>query len=176
MKLSKEILKYPNYNKIAYRASILSLFILTFGLMSCVESKTEIHELLENDNTRIEIFNKIASNYEYMEGMNNAMIENGSAIQIFEDNPDMVNHLINNDGMVDLLKNNPQAKQHMMALMLKDSLFNSQLIEKAIQDENNTSKMINQLETNNILPKDCATMANKEVVKKFGVTKPQMNK
>ena len=39
----------------------------------------------------------------------------------------------------------------------------------------NYSKMINQLETNNILPKDCATKANNAVVKKFATTKPQMN-
>ena len=158
------------------KKSILSLSILALGLISCVESKTEIHELLANDDTRKEIFKKIASNYEYMEGMNTAMVENGSAIQIFEANPDMVNHLINNDGMVALLKDNTEAKEHMMSMMLKDTLFNSQLIEKAIQDEKNTSKMVKQLEASKIINKGCAKEANAAVVKKFAPVKPIIKK
>lgn len=158
------------------KKSILSLSLLALGLMSCVESKTDIHNLLENDDTRKEIFNKIASNYEYMEGMNAAMIDNGSAIQIFEANPEMVNHLINNDGMVTLLKDNPQAKEQLMSMILKDTLFNSQLIEKAIQDEKNTSKMIQQLETSKIITKGCAKEAKEETVKKFAPVKPAVKK
>lgn len=154
------------------KTSILSLSILALGLMSCVKSKTEIHELLANDDTRKEVFKAITNNYEYMEGFNLAMIESGSAIQIFEANPGMVNHFINNDGMVDLLKNNPHAKAHMMSMMLKDTLFNSQLMEKAIRDEKNTNKMIRQLEVSKILNKGCAIDAKNEVAKKFAPEKP----
>lgn len=158
------------------KKSILSLLGLALFIMSCEGPQTQIKDILGNDDYRKEIINKIASNYEYMQEMNLAMIENGTAIQIFEASPEMVNHLINNDGMVDLLKNNPEAKENMMSMMLKDTLFNTQLIEKAILDKENTNKMVKQLEANKIITKACANEANTEVEKKFSSVRPNTNK
>jgi hypothetical protein len=156
--------------------SIFIISIIALVFTSCETPKVEIHDLLKNKDAKDEIFKTITSDYELMKEFTTQMVNSGSASQVFQTDPTMVNHLINNDGMVALLKDNPQAKEHMMSMMLKDTLFNSQLIEKAIQDEKNTSKMIKQLETNKIITKGCAKEAKEETVKKFAPVKPTVKK
>ena len=149
------------------KKTTFSLSILALGLLSCEEPQTQIKDLLGNDRTKKEIFHKITSNEELMREFTTIMVNSGSASQVFQENPDMVNHLINNDGMVDLLKNNPQAKEHMITMMMQDTLFNSELIRKAIMDNKNTAKMVKQLEASKIITKGCAAEANKVVTNNF---------
>ena len=152
------------------KKSIFPLVFLVFSFTSCIESKRETKRLLENDDTRNEVFAQITNNYEYMREFSDKMIESGSAVDVFINQPQVVDQMINGDGMIKLLNENPQAKQHMMAMMIKDTLMSSQLVEKAAMQPKGAMQMVKQLESAKILTKECSEEALKYLTKKDAPT------
>lgn len=99
-------------------ATLIFLTIGLFALNGC-NQKTDVNAMLDNSETRSEIFDAIANNHSYMTGFMENMQESDHAMQMMQGNNKMMGGMMKGDGMQMMMKDSTMMKK-MMQSMMKD--------------------------------------------------------
>ncbi|MGC1515226.1 MAG: hypothetical protein WA810_06585 [Maribacter sp.] len=99
-------------------ATLIFLTIGLFALNGC-NQKTDVNAMLDNSETRSEIFDAIANNHAYMTGLMENMQESDHAMQMMQGNHKMMGGMMKGDGMQMMMKDSTMMK-NMMQSMMKD--------------------------------------------------------
>ena len=99
-------------------ATLIFLTIGLFALNGCSQ-KTDVNAMLDNSETRSEIFDAIANNHSYMTGFMENMQESDHAMQMMQGNNKMMGGMMKGDGMQMMMKDSTMMKK-MMQSMMKD--------------------------------------------------------
>lgn len=103
--------------KIVLKTTTL-FFLLVATLSSCQQQK-DVNTMLENDDTRNEIFNTIISDHEYSQELMVKMMEDNHTKMMMKGNGDMMNMMISdNADMKAMMKENPEMMHGMMSNMM----------------------------------------------------------
>lgn len=140
--------------------------VLVSALSSC-NQQTEIKSLMENPDTKKEIFDAIVNNYETMKEFNNVQMNNSEVRELLGTDPKMMDYLLNNDGLTKLFEENPEAENHIMEMMLADTTMTKMMFVKAMENDKNLLRMGEYLKNKNILSKGC----NNQLVAKIKANK-----
>jgi outer membrane murein-binding lipoprotein Lpp len=97
--------------------------VIIFGgllLLTSCSNNANIDKLLQNETTRQEVFNKIASNKDMMSGFMNVMMNNESSKMMMMNNKGMKGMMMDKGNMMQMMNNNPEMMKTMMSNMMKD--------------------------------------------------------
>ncbi|NNE77626.1 MAG: hypothetical protein HKN31_11205 [Pricia sp.] len=98
--------------------TLIFLMIGLFALNGC-NQKTDVNAMLDNSETRSEIFDAIANNHKYMTGFMDNMQESDHAMQMMQGNSKMMGNMMQGGGMQMMMKDSMMMK-NMMQNMMKD--------------------------------------------------------
>ena len=96
---------------------IISVLVLV--ILSSCDQKSDPTAILENPETRMELFEAIASNHSYMAEFMDNMQDNDHAMQMMQGNHKMMGNMMQSGGMQTMLKDSMMTK-NMMQSMMKD--------------------------------------------------------
>ncbi len=136
------------------RLKLISAAVLVSVLSSC-NQQIEIKTLMENSDTRTEIYGAISGDDGYMKEFTNVIMNDSETRDILGSDPKMMDYLINNAGMAKMFKKNPEAKDHIMVMMLADTTMTKMMFTKAMENDANLLMMGEFLKNKNILSKGC---------------------
>ncbi len=88
-------------------------------MISCNEA-VNIDQVLTDENTRNQVFNKIATDHEMMTGFMEVMMKDNHAMMMMKGNPGMKDMMMGESGMMQMMKDKPDVMHNMMGEMMKD--------------------------------------------------------
>ena len=94
----------------------ITIILLAMGLisLSSCEQKTDPNAMLENSQTRTELFDAIASNHSYMTQFMDNMQTNDHAMQMMQGNQKMMGHMMQGGGMMQMMHENGMMSEDCM--------------------------------------------------------------
>lgn len=151
--------------------------LLTIGLfaiiVSACQTQADTNSILENDETRKEIFNAIISNHEYSKGLMQGMMEDNHTQLMMKGSQEMMGMMMSdNKNMLNMMKDKPDMMHNMMGNMMNmadsDSLMCGQMIAMIKDKPNMMGQMMDMMHKEGMMDKE-TMMKNK---KKIGAEKP----
>ncbi|MCM4173006.1 hypothetical protein DHD32_16075 [Arenibacter sp. TNZ] len=131
---------------------IFSLFGLV-ALSGCAQ-KTDTNVLLQNSETRNEIFDVIVEDRDMMNSFMEKMQDNENAMHMMQGNQMMIGHMMDHNGIQMMIKNGP-IMNNMMQLMHENGMLSNECMQDILKTMNdkgmkmNGMGMMNQEEDNN---------------------------
>ncbi|MFC4094750.1 hypothetical protein [Euzebyella saccharophila] len=121
-----------------------TLFFLTIGLFALhgCNQKTDVNAMLDNSETRSEIFDAIANNHKYMTGFMDNMQESDHAMQMMQGNTKMMGNMMQAGGM---------------QMMMKDSM----MIKNMMKDGKMMGNMMKMMHEKGMMSEDCMESCKK---------------
>ena len=92
----------------------------TLLLMISCNNAVNIDQILKDDNTRNEVFDKIAADHEMMTGFMEVMMKDNHAKMMMKGNQGMKDMMMGDGNMMSMMKDNPEMMKSMMGEMMKD--------------------------------------------------------
>lgn len=120
----------------------VTLIFLTIGLLtlnSC-DQKTDINAMLDNSETRTEIFDAIANKPDYMMGFMENMQGNEQAIQMMQGNSKMMGNMMQGQDM---------------QMMMKDSMMTKNMMQTMMKDGKMMGNMMQMMHEKGMMGEDC---------------------
>lgn len=106
---------------------ILTIFFaLTLG--GCSQT-TDVNALLQNPDTKQEIFSAIAGDHQMMMDFMNMMMDNEHARMMMKGNEKMRDMMMEQGYMMSMMKDNPDMMHNMMTRMMKDGTMMSHMMQ-----------------------------------------------
>ena len=140
MNFSKKNHELRKSNKIDISKTLVMIFsiigLITFS--SCTQ-KADVSSLLDNSETRSEIFTAIAGNHNMMMSFMETMQDNDHAMQMMQGNKMMMGKMMKGGGMGMMMKDSM-----MMHSMMGNMMKNSQMMVNMMQMMNNEVMMSNE--------------------------------
>ena len=127
--------------------SILFFFVSIFFLSAGCAQQANIEALLENPETKNEIFTTIMQDEELMNDFMDEMMANDNAMMRMRGNQQMMGHMMDQGHMMTMMQNNPDMQQMMMNNMMQNGAMMSQ--------------MMNRMHQQGIISEDCLQAAQK---------------
>lgn len=115
----------------------LAIGMVTLG--SC-NQKTDINTILQDKETRAELFDAIASNHGYMMEFMDTMQDNDHAIQMMQGNHKMMGNMMNGGGM---------------QMMMKDSMMMKTMMQSMMKDGKMMGNMMQMMHEKGMMSEDC---------------------
>lgn len=119
------------------RTTTIILFAIGLISLSSCNQKTDSNAMLENSETRTELFDAIASNYSYMTEFIDKMEGNEHAVQMMQDN------------------------QMMMGTMKKDSMMKKNMMQSMMKDGKMMGNMMQMMHEKGMMSEDCMESCKK---------------
>jgi hypothetical protein len=116
-------------NKFFFTA-IISVLLLT---ISCNNS-VNINQLLQNETSRQQVFEKIAANHEMMTGFMKVMMNDEHAKMMMKGHDGMKKMMMGDGDMMKMMKDNPDMMHNMMSGMMKDGKMMGHMMEMMNQE------------------------------------------
>jgi len=119
----------------------LVIILSAIGLLSLNSCKqeTDPQALMENPETRTEVFNTIMENQDYMTELMSQMQNSEQAMQMMQGNKKMMGYMMQGEGMQMMMMDNKQMRHSMMSQMMnKEKMMGPIMImmqEKGIMSE-----------------------------------------
>lgn len=88
-------------------------------MVSCNET-VNIDQVLKDENTRQQVFNKIATDHEMMTNFMEVMMKDNHAMMMMKGNQDMKDRMMGESRMMEMMKDKPDVMHNMMGEMMKD--------------------------------------------------------
>jgi len=107
-------------------ATLIFLTIGLFALNGCSQ-KTDVNAMLDNSETRSEIFDAIANNHSYMTGFMENMQESDHAMQMMQGNNKMMGGMMKGDGMQMMMKDSTMMKNMMQSMMKNGKMMGNMM-------------------------------------------------
>lgn len=120
----------------------VAFFLTMIGfatLMSC-NQKVNTTAILENSETKTEIFNVIANNHGLMTEFMENMQSSEHAMQMMQGNNKMMGNVMQGNGM---------------QMMIKDSIFMKNMMQSMVKDDNMMSNMMKMMYQEGMMDDDC---------------------
>ena len=112
--------------------TIILMAIGLISLSSC-EQKTDTHVMLENSETRTELFNAIASNHNYMTEFMGNMQGNDHAMQMMKGDQKIMGNMMKGQGMQMMLNDSMMSMNHMMQIMHKEGMMSEDCMNSSMK-------------------------------------------
>ncbi|MBK5214434.1 MAG: hypothetical protein JJE55_12330 [Flavobacteriaceae bacterium] len=135
-------------------AIILSMIGLV-SLNSCKQQK-DPQAVLENPETRTEVFNAITENDDYMAGFMESMHNNPQAMQMMQGNRKMMGSMMQGGGMQMMMKDSMMMKNMMGNKTMMHEMMNGMM--KSPETMNSMMQMMHQ---NGMMSEDCMESCKK---------------
>ena len=116
-------------NKFFFTAAV-SVLLLT---ISCNNS-VNIDQLLQNETSRQQVFEKIAANHEMMTGFMEVMMNDEHAKMMMKGHDGMKKMMMGDGNMMKMMKDNPDMMHNMMSGMMKDGKMMGHMMEMMNQE------------------------------------------
>jgi hypothetical protein len=126
--------------------TIILMAIGIISLSSC-EQKTATNAMLENSETRTELFDAIANNNNYMTEFMGNMQGNNQAMQMMKGNQKMMGTMMKDQGME--------------MMMMKDSLMSMNMMQSMMKDGKMMNQMMQIMHTEGMISEDCMNSSTK---------------
>jgi hypothetical protein len=132
-----------------------TIILMAIGLLSIssCEQKTDTNAMLENTETRTELFDAIASNHNYMTEFMGNMQGNDHAMQMMKGNQKIMGNMMQGEGIP--MMNDSLMSKNMMQSMMKDGKMMHRMMQimykEGMMSEdcmNSNMKMMNDKEMN----------------------------
>lgn len=120
-------------------ATLIFLTIGLFALNGCNQN-SDINAMLNNSETRSEIFDAIANNHTYMTGFMENMQESDHAMQMMQGNHKMMGDMMKGDGM---------------QMMMKDSTMMKNMMQSIMKDGKMMGNMMKMMHEKGMMSEDC---------------------
>lgn len=102
--------------KILKTAALFSLLILAF---SACQQQGDVSKILENEESRNQLYETIISDSEHSKQLMQAMMEDDHTLMMMKDNGELMSMMMsNNENMMGMMKSNPELTQGMMSSMM----------------------------------------------------------
>ena len=116
-------------NKFFFTAAV-SVLLLT---ISCNNS-VNIDQLLQNETSRQQVFEKIAANHEMMTGFMEVMMNDEHAKMMMKGHDGMKKMMMGDGNMMKMMKDNPDMMHNMMSGIMKDGKMMGHMMEMMNQE------------------------------------------
>ena len=114
------------------------LALITFPvlllLVSSCGRQADINTLLQNQDTRNQIFTKIADDHELMTAFMEKMMSSNHAKMMMQGNKNMMGMMMNDVGMMQIMKDNPYMMHTTMSHMMKDGQMMAHMMQMMKQE------------------------------------------
>ncbi len=120
----------------------LVIILSAIGLLSLnsCNQKTDPTAMLENSETRTELFDAITSNHDYMTEFMGSIQENNHAMQMMQGNKKMMGTMMQDGGM---------------KMMMKDSMMMKSMMQGMMNDGNVMGTMMQMMHKKGMMSEDC---------------------
>lgn len=144
------------------------IILLTIGLVSLTscEQKTDPNTMLENSETRTELFDAIASNHNHMTEFMENMQGNDHAMQMMQGNQRMMGNMMQGEGMQMMMKD---------SMMMNNIMGNKQMMNGMMNDGKMMGTMMKMMHEKGMMSEDCMESCSKMMGEK-GMDMQNMNK
>ncbi len=138
------------------------LLLTVLGLLSLSSCKQDMNSetLLENPQTRTEVFNTISENHEYMSAFMEHMQNTPHAMQMMQNNKKIVGTMMKKEGM---------------RMMMKDSTMIHSMMNNMMSDGKMMGNMMKMMHEKGMMSEDCMESCTKMMSNK-GMDMKGMNK
>lgn len=125
-----------------------TIILLAIGLasLSSCNQKVDPNAMLENSETRTELFNAIANNHGYMTEFMDNMQGNDHAMQMMQGNHEMMGNMILGSGM---------------QMMMKDSMMMKNMMQSMMKDGKMMGNMMQMMNEKGMMSEDCMKSCKK---------------
>lgn len=124
------------------------LLIFGFIILSSCTQKTDVTALLNDTDTRSEIFTEIAGNHDLMMSFMETMQANDHAMQMMQGNQMMMGHMMKGNGMQMMMKNSAMMG-NMMQMMSKEGFISNECMQAMMKIMNDRGMNIRGTEIMN---------------------------
>ena len=140
----------------------LLIVLSAVGLLSLNSCKQETNTqaLMENPETRTEVFNAISKNHDYMTEFMESMHDNQHAMQMMQGNKKMMSSMMQGEGM---------------QMMMKDSTMMHSMMDGMMNDGKMMGTMMKMMHEKGMMSEDCMESCSKMMGEK-GMDMQGMNK
>jgi len=128
--------------------TLIIISILGFVTFSSCTQKVDISKLLDNPETRSEIFELIASDHKQMMSFMETMQSNEHAMQMMQGNHMMMGNMMKGSGM---------------NMMMKDSMMMHNMMEKIVKDKKMMGNMMQMMNNEGMMSNECMQAMMKTV-------------
>lgn len=148
--------------------TVVTLTLLIAALSACQQQK-DVSTMLENDDTRNEIFNTIISDHEYAEQLMTKMMEDDHTQMMMKGNEQMMGMMMSdNDQMMAMMKDKPDMMHNMMSNMMNmadsDSSMCAHMMDMMKDKPNMMGQMMEMMHKEGMMDKE-TMMKNKEKIR-----------
>jgi hypothetical protein len=149
--------------KILKTAALLSLLILAF---SACQQQGDVSKMLENEESRNQLYETIISDNEHSKQLMQAMMEDDHTLMMMKENGELMNMMMsNNENMMGMMKDNPEMTQGMMSNMMSmaeaDSSVCTHMITLMKDKPNVMGQMMDMMHKEGMMDKE-TMMRNRE--------------
>lgn len=149
--------------KILKTAMVFSLLILSF---SACQQQGDVSKMLENEESRNQIYEAIISDNEHSKQLMQAMMEDDHTLMMMKDNGELMSMMMSeNENMMGMMKDNPEMTQGMMSNMMNmaesDSSVCTQMITLMKDKPNVMGQMMDMMHKEGMMDKE-TMMRNRE--------------
>jgi hypothetical protein len=130
--------------------AIILLAIGLINLSSC-NQKTDPNAMLENTDSRMELFDAIANNHNYMTEFMDNMQDNDHAMQMMHGNQKMMGNMMQGGGM---------------QMMVKDSMMMKNMMQSMMKDGKMMGNMMKMMHEKGMMGEDCMESCKKMMADK----------
>lgn len=126
----------------------LTIILSMIGLLSLNSCKQETNTqaLMENPETRTEVFNAISKNHDYMTEFMESMHDNPQAMQMMQGNKKMMSSMMQGEGM---------------QMMMKDSTMMHSMMDGMMNDGKMMGTMMKMMHEKGMMSEDCMESCSK---------------
>jgi len=126
----------------------LLIVLSAVGLLSLNSCKQETNTqaLMENPETRTEVFNAISKNHDYMTEFMESMHDNQHAMQMMQGNKKMMSSMMQGEGM---------------QMMMKDSTMTHSMMDGMMNDGKMMGTMMKMMHEKGMMSEDCMESCSK---------------
>ncbi|WP_339869716.1 hypothetical protein [uncultured Algoriphagus sp.] len=149
--------------KILKTAAVLSVLIVA---ISACQQQGDVSKMLENEESRNQLYETIISDNEHSKQLMQAMMEDDHTLMMMKDNGELMSMMMsNNENMMGMMKDNPEMTQGMMSNMMSmaesDSSVCKHMISLMKDRPNVMGQMMDMMHNEGMMDKE-TMMRNRE--------------
>ena len=120
-------------------------------LITSCNNAVNVDQLLQNETTRQQVFEKIAADHEMMTGFMEATMNNEHAKMMMKEHDGMKDLMMGDDNMMKMMKDKPEMMQNMMGEMMKDG----NMMGNMMKDGKMMGNMMQMMNKEGMMSEEC---------------------
>ena len=128
------------------------IFLLVTGMLTAIScnQKPDVNKMLENQETKKEIFNAIADNHDYMMEFMETMQNSEHAMQMMQGNKMMMHKMMRGNGMQMMINDST-----MMKSMIGNKNMMRQMMQHMVADSTEINSMMQMMHQKGMMTSEC---------------------